>query len=103
MRVTTVPIYRFIFCRQDTGSHSCCRLLPDGLGIRQPGNVSGTTPAVVIYYWGWISGLLVRLLVTCKYCSLPNLMVDRMVLPEFFPQGDGALAIKQVTGNFLPG
>jgi lipid-A-disaccharide synthase len=74
----------------------CCLMVSGSVSLEM---LARTTPAVVIYYWGWISGLLVRLLVTCKYCSLPNLMVDRMVLPEFFPQGDGASAIKQVTAQ----
>ena len=28
-----------------------------------------------------------RVLVTCKYASLPNLIADRMLMPEFFPRG----------------
>jgi lipid-A-disaccharide synthase len=74
----------------------CCLMVSGSVSLEM---LARTTPAVVIYYWGWISGLLVRLLVTCKFCSLPNLMVDRKILPEFFPQGDGAPVVEQVTAK----
>lgn len=56
-----------------------------------------TTPAVVVYkisrtlYW------LGRVLVTCHYISLPNLIADRAVLPEFAPMGDPSKSIEQMT------
>ena len=72
----------------------CCLMVSGSVSLEM---LARTTPAVVIYYWGWISGLLVRMLVTCKFCSLPNLMVARKILPEFFPQGDGAPVVEEVS------
>ena len=34
-------------------------------------------PAIVIYYLDWIIALFVRLMIQCKYASLPNLIADR--------------------------
>jgi len=74
----------------------CCLMVSGSVSLEM---LARTTPAVVIYYWGWISGLLIRMLVTCKFCSLPNLMADRKILPEFFPQGNGAPVIEKVTAH----
>ncbi|MCP4195422.1 MAG: lipid-A-disaccharide synthase [Planctomycetaceae bacterium] len=74
----------------------CCLMVSGSVSLEILARV---TPAVVIYYFGWLSGLMVKLLVTCKYCSLPNLMANRMLLPEFYPQGDGAAVIEQVTNK----
>ncbi|MDA0834520.1 MAG: lipid-A-disaccharide synthase [Planctomycetota bacterium] len=41
------------------------------------------TPAVVLYRGNVGIYLLAKLLLTCKYMSLPNLMVDREIMPEF--------------------
>ncbi|MCA8996399.1 MAG: lipid-A-disaccharide synthase [Planctomycetaceae bacterium] len=41
------------------------------------------TPAVVMYRGGYIMGNLAKVLVTCKYMSLPNLIADRSLFPEF--------------------
>ncbi len=92
---SALPIHFFVAKTPEIiQAADCCLMVSGSVSLEM---LARTTPAVVIYYWGWISGLLVRLLVTCKFCSLPNLMVDRMILPEFFPQGDGAPVIKQVT------
>ena len=56
-----------------------------------------TTPAVVVYrldralYW------LSRILVTCRYFTLPNLIANRPVMPEFAPIDDPRPAIAAMT------
>lgn len=45
------------------------------------------TPAAVMYRTGWPTYLLGRMLVTCKYMSLPNLIARRTVMPEFLSVG----------------
>ena len=76
----------------------CCLMVSGSVSLEI---LARETPAVVIYYWGWISGFLARRLVTCKFCSLPNLMVNRAILPEFFPQGDGEPAAAQAATQLL--
>ena len=93
----TLPIHFFVGKTPEVIQVAdCCLMVSGSVSLEM---LARTTPAVVIYYWGWISGLLVRLLVTCKFCSLPNLMVDRKILPEFFPQGDGAPVVEKVTAQ----
>lgn len=55
------------------------------------------TPAVVIYrinrgfYW------FCRVMVNCRYFSLPNLIADRPVMPEFAPIDDPRFSIETIT------
>ncbi len=74
----------------------CCLMVSGSVSLEM---LARTTPAVVIYYLGWTSRLLLKLLVRCRFASLPNLMVDRELLPEFFPQGDGAAAAEQAASR----
>jgi lipid-A-disaccharide synthase len=41
-------------------------------------------PAVVCYRHHWVGVALGHLLKRCKYISLPNLLADRMLYPEYF-------------------
>lgn len=56
-----------------------------------------STPAVVIYrvshslYW------FGRALITCRFISLPNLMVGRTIMPEFAPRGRSTAELPRVT------
>ncbi|MBS0201947.1 MAG: lipid-A-disaccharide synthase [Planctomycetes bacterium] len=45
------------------------------------------TPAVVLYRTIWPTYFIGKLLVTCKYMSLPNLIAGRKVMPEFLSVG----------------
>jgi len=40
------------------------------------------TPAAVIYRGSWALYVMAKLLITCKYMSLPNLIVDGELMPE---------------------
>src|SRR5262249_35557671 len=57
-----------------------------------------TTPAVVVYrinrgfYW------FCKLMITCRYFSLPNLIANHPVMPEFAPVDDPRQAIAAMTG-----
>lgn len=56
-----------------------------------------TTPAVVVYrinrglYW------FARFMITCRYFTLPNLIANRPVMPEFMPIDDPRPAIATMT------
>lgn len=47
-----------------------------------------TTPAVVLYRTNWFFNFLRSMMMTCKYISLPNLIADREVMPEFVSSGN---------------
>ena len=51
------------------------------------------TPAVVVYRVNRAAFWAFKVMVTCKYFSLPNLIANRPVMPEFVPVGDPRPAI----------
>jgi lipid-A-disaccharide synthase len=56
------------------------------------------TPAVVLYRAsGWIHYLLARMLVTCRFISLPNLIAGEEMMPEYPFRGDGAREIEEMS------
>ena len=74
----------------------CCLMVSGSVSLEM---LARTTPAVVIYFWSWLPGLIVRFLARCKYASLPNLIADREILPEFFPHGDPLPEAKKATAK----
>ena len=55
------------------------------------------TPAAVLYRVSWPTYCLGRILVHCKFISLPNLIDDREVMPEFLSVGNPAPQINSLT------
>jgi lipid-A-disaccharide synthase len=45
------------------------------------------TPAVVMYHVNYVTYCLAKMLVRCKSASLPNLIADEPIMPEFLSQG----------------
>jgi lipid-A-disaccharide synthase len=56
-----------------------------------------TTPAVVVYRVNRALNWFARFMLTCRYVSLPNLIADRPVMPEFVRIGDPRPAIAAMT------
>lgn len=57
------------------------------------------TPAAVLYHCNWATYLLGRLLVTCRYMSLPNLIARRRIMPEYICVGDPEPVIRQLVAD----
>jgi lipid-A-disaccharide synthase len=55
-----------------------------------------STPATVLYRCGRATYWIGRMLVTCKFFSLPNLIAGRMVLPERLSVGNPEPAIRDI-------
>ena len=49
------------------------------------------------YSSDWLTYVVGRMLVKCRFMTLPNLFVDREVLPEFFIVGSPAKSILRIT------
>jgi lipid-A-disaccharide synthase len=61
-------------------SADCCLMVSGSVSLEL---LARGTPAVVLYRGSWLFYVLVKLLVTCKYMSLPNLIAGRELMPEF--------------------
>lgn len=58
----------------------CCLMVSGSVSLEL---LARSTPAVVVYRGSLLFYLLVRLLVTCHYNTLPNLIAGRALMPEF--------------------
>lgn len=75
----------------------CCLMVSGSVSLEV---LARGVPAVVQYRADWLFALLARLLVTCKYMSLPNLVVDRMLMPEHPIAGSPQPHIDQMDERF---
>jgi lipid-A-disaccharide synthase len=58
----------------------CCLMVSGSVSLEL---LARGTPAVVLYRGTVFTELLIRSLVTCRFMSLPNLIADRELMPEF--------------------
>ncbi len=58
----------------------CCLMVSGSVSLEL---LARKTPAVVMYRGSWIVWVMAKLLLTCKYMTLPNLIAEREVMPEF--------------------
>jgi lipid-A-disaccharide synthase len=59
---------------------TCCLMVSGSVSLEL---LARGTPAVVLYRPGWITSWIAQRLIKCRFISLPNLFVDRAILPEF--------------------
>ncbi|MCA9203988.1 MAG: lipid-A-disaccharide synthase [Planctomycetales bacterium] len=76
-----LPLEFFVGHTSDIIEAADCALMVSGSVSLEM--LARATPAVVLYRGTRLFYLAVRLLVTCKFMSLPNLMAGRAVMPEF--------------------
>jgi len=72
----------------------CCSMVSGSVSLEV---LARGKPAVVQYSSDWLTYVVGRMLVKCRYMTLPNLFVDREVLPEFFIVGSPAKSITRIT------
>ncbi|REJ71514.1 MAG: lipid-A-disaccharide synthase [Planctomycetota bacterium] len=58
----------------------CCLMVSGSVSLEL---LARATPAVVLYRGALLMSILIKLLVTCRYMTLPNLIAGRVVMPEF--------------------
>ncbi|WP_237227471.1 lipid-A-disaccharide synthase [Rubinisphaera sp. JC750] len=58
----------------------CCLMVSGSVSLEL---LARKTPAVVMYKGGYVMGTLAKWLVNCKYMTLPNLIADKAMYPEF--------------------
>jgi lipid-A-disaccharide synthase len=61
-------------------SADCCLMVSGSVSLEL---LARGTPAVVLYRGSWLMYVLVKLLVKCRFMSLPNLIAGRELMPEF--------------------
>ena len=74
----------------------CCLMVSGSVSLEV---LARRTPAVVVYKGGPLAAAMAKWVLTCKFISLPNLLANRMVMPEHFYSGDDADAISEITAT----
>ncbi len=73
----------------------CCLMVSGSVSLEL---LARNTPAVVVYRVSRMTYWIAKTLVKCKYISLPNLIADRELLPEFPGATNPAYDIEVMTG-----
>ena len=74
----------------------CCLMVSGSVSLEM---LARQTPAAVMFRIDWLETVFKWLMLKAKYISLPNLMADRMVLPEWIISGAPDKALEQITGT----
>jgi lipid-A-disaccharide synthase len=72
----------------------CCLMVSGSVSLELLGR---RTPGVVIYKGDPFAATLAKWVLTCKYISLPNLIADRVVMPEFFYSGNDTPVVAEIS------
>jgi len=80
-KATDLPIKLYLKKTSEViESAQCCLMVSGSISLEL---LARKTPTVVIYRGHWGMYFMAHLLMTCKYMSLPNLIADRELMPEF--------------------
>lgn len=63
----------------------CCLMVSGSISLEL---LARGTPGIVLYRVPTVGRFFSRFLMLCRYISLPNLMADREVMPEYISNGD---------------
>jgi lipid-A-disaccharide synthase len=74
----------------------CCLMVSGSVSLEI---LARRTPSAVMFRIDWLETVIKWLLVRVKYISLPNLIADRMVLPEWIISGAPDNAVRQITST----
>ncbi|MDB5386634.1 MAG: lipid-A-disaccharide synthase [Planctomycetaceae bacterium] len=77
----------------------CCLMVSGSVSLEV---LARGIPAVVQYRGDWIFALIASLLVRCRFMTLPNLVVDREIMPEYWIIGSFYLrrTTEKITNHF---
>lgn len=93
----TLPIAFFVGKTSEIIELADCAIMVSGSVSLEM--LARRTPAVVLYRTTWSTYLIGKLLVTCKYMSLPNLIAGRKVMPEYLSVGNPQPATNAVVDD----
>ncbi|MFN9718053.1 MAG: lipid-A-disaccharide synthase [Planctomycetota bacterium] len=76
----------------------CCFMVSGSISLELLGR---RKPGIVLYRVPTIGRFFARFLMTCRFITLPNLMVDDELMPEFISNGDPEADIRKMTSTLL--
>lgn len=76
----------------------CCFMVSGSISLELLGR---RKPGIVLYRVPTIGRFFARFLMKCRFITLPNLMVDDELMPEFISNGDPEADIQKMTATLL--
>ncbi len=74
----------------------CCLMVSGSVSLEV---LARGVPAIVQYQTDWLLVIMAWPLITCKYMSLPNLVVNRPLMPEYFILGSQQKPVAQISAH----
>ena len=75
-------------------SGDCCLMVSGSISLEL---LARKTPGIVLYRANTIARFVARFLMTCRFMTLPNLIADQEVMPEFISNGDPEPDIQKIS------
>ncbi len=92
---STLPIEFYVGKTSDIiDIADCCLMVSGSVSLEM---LARTKPAVVVYRGSWLLYVVLKTIGNVRFATLPNLMVDREIMPEFPFVGDPAPRIEAMT------
>ncbi len=91
----SAPIEYFINSTSEViESGDCCLMVSGSISLEL---LARKTPGIVLYRANTIARFVARFLMNCRFITLPNLIADQEVMPEFISHGDPESDIRKIT------
>ena len=74
----------------------CCLMVSGSVSLEV---LARGVPAIVQYHCDWLLATMARPLITCKYMSLPNLVSNSLLMPEYLIIGSDSKLIAQMSAQ----
>jgi len=91
----SAPIEYFVNSTSEViESADCCLMVSGSISLEL---LARQTPGIVLYRAPSIGRFVARLLMICRFITLPNLIADEEVMPEFISSGDPEADISKIS------
>lgn len=74
----------------------CCLMVSGSVSLEV---LARGVPAIVQYHCGHLFAMIARRLITCKYMSLPNLVANQQLMPEYIIVGSPNKQVAQISAH----
>ena len=91
----SAPIEYFINSTSEViESSNCCLMVSGSISLEL---LARKIPGIVLYRANTIARFVARFLMNCRFITLPNLIADQEVMPEFISHGNPESDIRKIT------
>ncbi len=90
----TLPLSFFVGKTSEIIEISDCSVMVSGSVSLEM--LARRTPFIALYRSSWMTYFMGKMVIVCKYFSLPNLIAGRKIMPEYFSVGNPEPVVEQI-------